>query len=309
MANQKYVPAYEKGLIPITGEELLMREFPPRENILSPWLPEKGLAMIYAARGIGKTWIGIGIAYAVSVGEPFLGWQPPRSRRIIYIDGEMPAVVFQERFKAISKAFNGSPTLDAFELLSANLHQDGLPDLANSEAQRFYDKAIEGCDLIVIDNLSTIAPGLKENDADAWSPIQQWALHQRAKGRSVLFIHHANKGGGQRGSSRKEDILDTVINLRRPPGYLASHGATFELHFEKNRGFFGEDAAPFQVKLEDGKWYKSELNIDNDDSMIFQLHASGMSTRQIADRQGRSKSTVDRRIQNFKKSCNPDLLG
>ena len=42
-----------------------------------------------------------------------------------------------------------------------------------------------------------------------------WMLAQRAAARSVLLIHHAGKGGGQRGTSRKEDVLDTVISLSR----------------------------------------------------------------------------------------------
>ena len=32
---------------------------PPRENILSPWLPVQGLAMIYAPRGVGKTHVAL----------------------------------------------------------------------------------------------------------------------------------------------------------------------------------------------------------------------------------------------------------
>src|SRR5438552_4184371 len=44
----EFVPAYTKGLITLTGAELLQKEFPPREMILRPWLPEKGLAMVFA---------------------------------------------------------------------------------------------------------------------------------------------------------------------------------------------------------------------------------------------------------------------
>jgi hypothetical protein len=31
---------------------------PPREMLLSPILPERSLAMLYAPRGIGKSWLG-----------------------------------------------------------------------------------------------------------------------------------------------------------------------------------------------------------------------------------------------------------
>jgi hypothetical protein len=55
--------------------------------------------------------------------------------------------------------------------------------------------------------------GLRENDSDAWSPIQQWLLQLRRRGLAVLIVHHAGKilscrsrvyprSVGQRGTSR-----------------------------------------------------------------------------------------------------------
>ena len=58
-ADTAYVPAYTKGLKVLDGEELLTAEFPPRSLMLAPWLPDKGLAMIFAPRGVGKTWIAL----------------------------------------------------------------------------------------------------------------------------------------------------------------------------------------------------------------------------------------------------------
>jgi putative DNA primase/helicase len=57
--------------------------------------------------------------------------------------------------------------------------------------------------------------GLRENDSDAWSPIQQWLLQLRRRGLAVLIVHHAGKTGGQRGTSRREDVLDSSFCLRR----------------------------------------------------------------------------------------------
>ena len=46
----------------------------------------------------------------------------------------------------------------------------------------------------------------------------EWILYLRAKGKSVIFVHHAGKNGKQRGSSRREDVLDTVIFLKKYNG-------------------------------------------------------------------------------------------
>ena len=84
-------------------------------------------------------------------------------------------------------------------------------------------------------------------------------MEQRRAGRSVVFMHHAGKGGAQRGTSRREDVLDTVIALRRPQDYQADQGARFEVHFEKNRGFYGDDAKAFEAALGLGGWTMRDL--------------------------------------------------
>lgn len=295
-ASTEYVPAYTKGLVSLTGAELLQREFPARELILSPWLPTKGLTMIYAERGIGKTWVSLNVAYAVVGGGSFLRWQAPERRKVVYIDGEMPGSMLKERFAAIVAASDLDPPEDAFRLVAADLQPDGLPDLSDPEAQRFYDKSIAGADLVVIDNLSTICRSLRENEADSWQPVQTWCLRQRAAGRSVLLIHHAGKSGGQRGTSRKEDILDSVISLRRPPDYRASEGARFEVHFTKHRGFFGGDAEPFEAQLIDGQWQTGEIQSGDDDDAIKAFRDQGMSLQAIADRTGLPKTTIHRKL-------------
>lgn len=291
-----FIPAYQKGLVSLTGEELLKREFPVREMLLAPLLPAKGLAMLFAERGIGKTWIGLNIAHAVAGGGVFLRWSAPLPRRVCYIDGEMPASALKERFAAIVAGSDFDAPEASFKLIAADLQADGLPDLADVSAQRFYDAEIQEADLIIVDNLSTVCRSLRENEADSWGPVQAWCLRQRAAGKSVLLIHHAGKGGEQRGTSRKEDVLDTVIRLRRPIDYNASDGARFEVHYTKTRGFWGDDAAPFEARLTDGKWTVGEIVSADGDEAIHTLRNEGMSVRNIAERLGMSKSAVDRKL-------------
>ena len=296
-AQSLFVPAYKKGLKVLDGAQLLTANFPPRSLMLAPWLPDKGLAMIFAPRGVGKTWIALSIAHAIASGSEFLRWRAPGSRRVLYIDGEMPAVTLQERYATVVAASMIDAPAKTFRLVAADFQPDGLPDLADIDAQRFYELAITDAELIVVDNLSTIARGLRENEADLFGPVQTWLLQQRAANRSVLVVHHAGKGGGQRGTSRKEDVLDTVISLSRPPGYVASEGARFEVRFTKSRGFWGADAEPFEARFVDGAWSTSEIVADDSDAALAAWRAEGLSIRQIAERSGLSKSAVDRRLK------------
>ncbi len=282
----------------LTAMELLQKALPTRETMLTPWLPEKGLAMVHAPRGIGKTMVGIGVGWAIATGGEFLGWKAPRPRHVLYIDGEMPGADLQERIRrVVDSSQNQPPANDYFKIAAADLLPEGLPDLGDPEAQQFYADVVGDADCIIADNLSTLCPRMKENDADGWVSVQQWALAQRRAGKSVSFIHHDGKSGQQRGTSRKEDVLDTVIGLKRPPDYSADQGCRFELRFEKSRGFYGEEAAPFEAWLHNGEWQITEIKSGDDVETLKALQKQGLSIRDIAERTGISKSTVQRRLE------------
>lgn len=285
----------------ITAAKLMEREFPPRTNFLSPWFPAQGLAMIYAPRGIGKTWVGLGLANAVASGGKFLSGYAPEPRRVVYIDGEMPGAVLQERLVAIKAGAEiEQPAEDYLQFIAADLHREGIPDLSTAEGQEQYEPLLVDADLLIVDNLSTVMRSGRENEAESWVPVQDWALRQRRAGKSVVFIHHAGKGGNQRGTSKREDILDTVISLRRPQDYEPEQGARFELHFEKARGITGDDVSPIEAFLKmhpDGSatWTYSKLE-DVAMQRVVDLTAEGMSVRDIAAEMGDgfSRSKVNR---------------
>ena len=64
--------ATDGGVVTVTIEDLISREFPPREIILAPWLRKQSLDMMHAWRGVGKTHVALEIAYAVATGGSFL---------------------------------------------------------------------------------------------------------------------------------------------------------------------------------------------------------------------------------------------
>lgn len=144
------------------------------------------------------------------------------------------------------------------------------------------------------------------NEAESWQLVQTWALRHRAAGRSVLFVHHAGKGGAQRGTSRREDVLDTVIALRRPADYKPESGAVFEVHFEKARGIHGESVTPFEAHLttdDEGKqlWSTRTLE-DSTRERVAALLTDGLTQQDIAAELGLAKSTVSHHVKALRES-------
>jgi putative DNA primase/helicase len=269
--------------------------------LLSPILPERSLAMLYAPRGIGKTQLGLSVGLAVAGGADILRWSAPRPRRVLYIDGEMPVVALQERLKVLALGMDRGIPNENFKILAAD-NVDGGINLGTEEGQRSIEPPLDGLDLLILDNLSTLCPTRSESASDAWTPIQEWLLGLRRRGISVLFIHHAGNNGRQRGTSRREDALDTVIALRRPDDYSPEQGARFQVHFEKLRNRVDPAASvPFEASLgsfdADGqeglRWSCCDLApplLKRED----ELYETGMTVRAVATTLGISRSEAGR---------------
>jgi hypothetical protein len=281
--------------------DFLNIDIPPREMLLSSILPERSLAMLYAPRGVGKSWLGLSIGRAVAAGESLLRWSAPRQRNVLYVDGEMPLVSLQERLREISAGVGRDIPNDGFRILAADNVEGGI-NLSTEEGQQAIEPLLEDIDLVILDNLSTLLTSRSETASDAWVPMQNWLLRLRREGISVLLIHHAGTNGRQRGTSRREDALDTVIALRRPEDHSPEQGARFEIHFEKLRNRVGAtEAIPFEARLEtldvDGQqricWSSSDLK----PPMLIraaELFGEGLTVREVATTLRISKSEAGR---------------
>ena len=160
-------------LRPLDLREFLQLSIKPREMLLDPILPEKGLAMLYAARGTGKTHVALGICFAIATGTKFLKWHAPKARRVLLIDGEMPAAALQERFATIvASAPDVDLDPDKIRILAGDLIEvGGIGNLASSEVQEELGRWLAGIDVLILDNLSSLTAVIRDNDAESWGPI------------------------------------------------------------------------------------------------------------------------------------------
>ena len=114
----------------------------------------------------------------------------------------------------------------------------------------------------------------------------------------MIFAHHSGKSGLQRGTSRREDCLDTVLALRRPSNYTPEDGARFEVHFEKARGLYGDAIQTIEAQLHSGTdgslvWTHKTLEQEIAERII-ELKEDGLTQRQIGTEVGVSLGKVNK---------------
>jgi AAA domain-containing protein/DnaB helicase-like protein len=280
--------------------EMLHLELQPREMILDPIIAAQSLSMIHSPRGIGKTFMGLSIGHAIASGGTFLHWRAPKPRTVLYIDGEMPATVLREKLASII-AGSEQPAYangELLKLITPDLQDEPMPDLATDAGQGLVEPYLDGVEVVILDNLSCLARSGRENEGEGWLPMQTWALRNRQRGISTVFLHHSGKSGSQRGTSRREDMLDLVVHLKRPADYTPTEGLRAEVHFEKCRALLGDDVSPFEVRLESSStgaaiWTVRELrNVLT--ARANELFEAGHTVREVAATLCISKSKAHR---------------
>jgi putative DNA primase/helicase len=261
--------------------------------------------MVHGYRGEGKTWFGLSIAYALATGQPLLGWEV-NERRVLYVDGELSAPALQKRLKLM-----GSGT-DNLTLLTPDLWQVKrklMPNLADEDTRNWLDQQIEAGqhDVVILDSLSTLIRGVEENDAGAWEPIQIWILEHRGRARSVIFLHHQGRSRQPRGTSKREDIVESVIGLKKRSDLSGDTDTVFELTFDKSRDFFGAAAQPLLIRLstESGQvQWTHETVRDHMREQIRKLWKASVKQKDIAKEVGVSQPRVSQIVQELRREEN-----
>lgn len=291
-------PRPEETVRVVSAAELLAMQILPREKLLDPILSARSLNEVFSWRGVGKTWFALGLSHAVATGGCFLKWSAPKPRSVLFVDGELDPHDLQQRVKLLDAA--ADVRADTLRFLCCNMQPDPFPNLATPQAQALIESILGNAELLVLDNLASLAPSADDQESEDWVAIQAWFTELKRSGVSVIFLHHAGHAGWARGTTRREDLLDTVVELRWPKGYVAADGLSCEVRFTKTRGALGDAAAPLEVRLESDErglmqWTYGDLQ-DERAEQVAALHDAGKSIRDIAKLTGIPKSTVDRLV-------------
>ena len=235
-AIETLVAAFEACTV--TAEALREKKIPERPKLLGEWLRHGDLGFIFAPRGRGKTWLSMAVAKALAKGQGAMvgGWIAQDAQQVLYVDGEMNLDQTSAREKALKEDTLGRLKFLHHDLLFLEKAKSlNLTDpLTQTALSRYIVK--NGTTVLMMDNLSSLFYGLKENEADSWELVLPWLLDLRRKGITVIIVHHSGTDGSRmRGTTKREDHAHWVMRLDSPKGGEADFGARFLANFTKIR--------------------------------------------------------------------------
>jgi len=277
-------------------------ELPVKKVILNPWIKEQSIILISGWRGVGKTWLALSLLDAITRAKPFGPWETINPVNCLYLDGEMAGGDIQDRYRELNPKAQQKYAFYLYSEYYAN--REGVPpaNLLNPNWRKTMKEIMleKKVKLWVVDNISSVTPGIDENLKKDWDPINRWLIELRFAGISTILIHHTGKEGDQRGTSSREDNIDISILLKKPPNYLAEEGAKFDLIFSKTRIPIKDLKLITDTELEltrdkNGKlgWLYRSIKEKLKDEVI-KLFDEGMKNKEIADYLEKKPSSISR---------------
>src|SRR5262249_26364344 len=157
---------------------------------------------------------------------------------------------------------------------------------------------ISGAKVLFLDNLSTLASGMRENEADSWELVNPWLLDLRRRKIAVVIVHHAGRSGEMRGTSKREDNVFWIIALDDAKKNAEDkRGARFVSRFTKPSRNTQEDVPAFEwhfITQPNGEVSISHKPAQTMDVFLGLIEDGVTECNQIASEMKTSPSTVSR---------------
>jgi len=295
----------------------LTTDFPQPSYIIEPLVSDQSIVQIVGASGVGKTMFGLAIAGAISTSNGLLGMPSVGGARpVLYVEGELPASDIQIRVNGMFKAIERKCDSNMFFISSLQQQlkvndkgftpiqtEQGLIEIENAIVE--IKKRTGKMPVVFIDNISCLASGLKENDADAWSPIINKFVKWKNMGSTVFYFHHLNKGNDSSGSTMQHRTIDMVIRMRKPDNKqkiktFETQGVQAIVDFPKWRLHDNSKyAAEHMLICEDWKWQKMPV-LTSDEADIIKMVNDGLDVKEMSEKVSLAEKTIYKKIKKLK---------
>lgn len=290
----------------ISAADLLNREF-PQPKFAVEGIIQEGVNILAGAPKMGKSWLGLNLAVAVSSGGYVLGSIKVEQGDVLYLALEDGQRRLQGRLRSV---LNGSSPSDKLHLATE------WPTFDNGGLEKIemWLQAHKAARLIVIDTLKRVRPkerminNIYGQDYDALAPLSDLANRH---GVSILVLHHTRK-------AQSDDPLDLVSGSTGLTGAADAILVLQRTRNEADASLFvtGRDVEERELAL---KWdvliYAWRL-LGNADEFchsaerkeiidLLRIHKEGMSPKKVADTLGRDSNATRQLIWKMSQGGGP----
>jgi hypothetical protein len=243
-------PWKAQGLKTITAAELLSLEMPPLRWAVSDLVPE-GLTILAGRPKLGKSWLALGLAIAVSSGGKALGFVDVDPGQVLYLALEDGKRRLQSRLRTLLGS-DAPPECLEFRTQWPRLGEGGAEEL------EIWIQDHPEARLIIVDTFKRIRPKTKGNrqlydeDYDAMTPLAD-LVHRYPI--AIIVVMHTRKMDADdpldliSGSTGTTANVDGALVLKRDRG-----SADAALHFVHRDG--GDAIVPLLWDATTCSWIK-----------------------------------------------------
>ena len=204
-----------------SGKDLVTEEDLKDDPVLfKPNFLTKGELHILAGKaGVGKSFLGLQLAYSLAAGKPFLEMECIESQKVAYLSFEDNKARLLKRLQAIGWTGESKPRLllytDLEPLIISSSGRPQVTELGKFILNRIKEKK---ADTVIIDTYSQ-AFLHEDGDNRASQAVGNW-IKKELKSKTVIIIHHLRKA--EEFKKAEEITIDAIRGASALVGYSRS---------------------------------------------------------------------------------------
>ena len=177
------------------------------------------ISLLWGPSNSGKSLIAASFALAIASGKSMFGIPNHGSKRqVLVVDGELTEQELANRYEQLASAYELADDLDRISFIPTRSYAVDDCNLLNGNLDKTVCNYAQKnqCDVVILDNLITLAPTSARGNEDALFAIIR-SLERL--GSAVMIVHHATKDGNSfKGSSNLASKSQNILKIEGRSG-------------------------------------------------------------------------------------------
>ena len=172
------------------------------------------ISLLWGPSNSGKSLMAASFALAIASGKSMFSIPNHGSKRsVLVVDGELTEQELANRYEQLASAYELADDLDRISFIPTRSYAVDDCNLLNGNLDKTVCTYVQQnrCDVVILDNLITLAPTSARGNEDALFAIIR---NLERLGAAVIIVHHATKDGNSfKGSSNLASKSQNILKI------------------------------------------------------------------------------------------------